>query len=188
MRVYGYPRSGNHFLMRTLWLAFFRNAMADYRELFGAHFSSEPGSPSDGAPPMPVPDSVLIVRDARAVTRSIWAMRAWFGLLGPGSFEEFLAQPYSHSFRERGPTLLWVNLTGEREEVLGTDDSFAGIPEKPSEHHRLYHDKLVPLCRLVIRYEELASAPDLVLSRVADEFHLPYCGAVAPKYKVGYGV
>src|SRR5450755_408225 len=99
MKVYGYPRAGNHLLMAMLAQAFPLNTTTDYRDMFGGHFSSEPARRKAGEAPTPADAAAIAIRrHPRSIARSIWQMRAWFGLTTPLTYDNFLLQPYKRSF------------------------------------------------------------------------------------------
>jgi hypothetical protein len=188
MRVYGYPRSGSHLLMRSVWLTYFRNDVPDYRNLFGSHFDAPACTPSPGDAPHPGPDGVVIVRDPHAVARSVWNMRNWFGLTTPGSFEEFLARTYSDSFCVGGPVLISIDVGRGFETMLGGDAMFAGVAELPVAHQEQYCRELLQRCGRVVRYEELLSEPRAVIRQIGEWFGLPASEPVVPTGPVGYNV
>src|SRR5450755_2414526 len=142
MKVYGYPRAGNHLLMAMLAQAFPLNTTTDYRDMFGGHFSSEPARRKAGEAPTPADAAAIAIRrHPRSIARSIWQMRAWFGLTTPLTYDNFLLQPYKRSF------------------ALGGDACFANIDLNPIEHIVSYYGVLRKRCRVVVCYEALITDP-----------------------------
>lgn len=174
--------------MYTLWLTFFREQMADYRELWGSHFA--PDFDQQTAPcgllgaPQPQVKSLGIVRQGLDVTMSLWRMRHWWGLTGPTSWLEMLSKPYCDSFRPREPVTIKANF-GQPQEITGRDDCFAQVDMTPLEHHYRYCQRLQTTHR--ITYDALWTEPQVTLDGIADCFGLPRRPAVLPEGKVGYG-
>lgn len=176
MKVYSYPRSGTHFVMRTLWLTFFQDQMADYRELFGSHFG-----PVEG-------ESLGVVRHPFYVARSIWEMRDWFGLTKPQSFTEFLGQTYRESFVPFEKASTWTDFGQGPSLLMGEGDRcFAEVDYKPIDHIFLtgQHHR-TGVCW--IEYELLVTHPQGVLNQIARTFGLDPRPAKLPTRKVGYGI
>ena len=157
MRTFGYPRSGNHFLMRSLWLTFGGD---NYRSLFGQHFATE----------FPA-DSLGIIRQPMDVMRSLWKMREWFGL-SADSFEQFLSQPYRESFRPHDPVTIWCNFEGVPEQASGKDNCLDMLDEPPLAHHDRCCQAILDGCSMVVSYEELRACPVETLSRIGERFGL----------------
>lgn len=173
IRVYGYPRSGSHFLMRTLGLTFYRD-LADYRELFGSHFAPPKGR------------SVGIIRQPFAVAESLWDMRHWFGLTGAESMQQFISQTYRESYRPGPPASLLVNFGDGPRLEIGRDECFAEVDMKPIEHQAEYGRNL--RCQMLVSYEELLWHPQETVDSIADKFSLPRRIVCLPPEKVGYDV
>lgn len=159
--------------MKTIWLTFFCDTMADYRELWGSHFV-RPGAKSVG-----------IVRDALDVTRSLWDMREWWGLTTNTDYMHFLEAPYSEQYRPSLATIK-VNLDGKPEPLTGHDPAFAQIDVTPLEHHYRHSRTFNPT--VLVEYPQLVGNPQDVMNEIADAFHLPKKQVALPLGKVGYNV
>lgn len=187
MRVYGYPRSGNHVLMYALHHSFVLTCQeGDYRQFSGGHFATDACGKQRGYPPQAANDALAIVRDPSATAGSIWRMRAWFGLTRPNSFESFLERPYCESFENTRNVSITVNFGYAAGIAFGGDDCFRGVDLKPFEHHRAYYAALAPLCRIVVAYEELLSDPETSLRRIADEFDIGFIRPTLPTTRIGF--
>jgi hypothetical protein len=187
MKVYGYPRSGNHLLMYALHHSFaLPNKGEDYRHLFGGHFAKDADGKLKGLPPNPTSDVIAIERDPLATVGSIWKMRLWFGLTRSSDFNEFLTKRYCDSFARNPHIAVQVDLDYACAVALGGDTCFEAIPSKPLEHHRMYYALLKPRCKLMVGYETLLSEPSRILNEISTIFGLRLICPMLPSKTIGF--
>jgi len=164
LNVYGFTRSGSHYLMSLLALNFYPDAdlatgaggvghWADRAQVAG----SEHGLLSGGhGPPQwgyDASDSVYVFRDGRAVAASLYRSQHFINPMWKGRpFSEFIRSP-----------LDWAWTTGNRAYTGQT------IIEQWHAHLTLWRDTAA----YKVRYEDAVKDPEYVLDMIGARFGMP---------------
>lgn len=192
MRVWGHPRSGNHFLASVLHQAFYEGAdrfamrvpaaatghwsqrHPGVREGFGSEASAAPVVPwghligsHAWKPPMMLRDAIYIYRDGRDVALSVYG---WSRFRAADeqklSLSEYLRRPIdwigSPGFRAPRKLLLWEHWRQHVEHWLAREDV------------------------LSVRYEDLAQNLDGQLQRIATQLGVPLVATADGSVAVGW--
>jgi hypothetical protein len=179
--VFGHHRSGNHYMCALVNVNFF--GRDDYRFFCnGRQHALIRGVPKNKK-------FIYIYRNFEDVSKSMFAMRARFGL-EVDTYEDFLAQRYCDMYTGKIAVNLSVNIMSKQFKDRSSSIFFHNIKRTPKEWHDFHLNHHLPKegteNLLLVSYDDLKADFDTQIRRVADFLGSDKKDLVNIGEKVGY--
>ncbi len=178
IKVYGHPRSGNHYLAALINANWYGEG--DHSFLLGTH--NIPKS-------LPTGRHIYMMREFTLVAKSIYVIRDRFGL-DVDSYEAFLRKPYKAMFNPKMRCRVVAD-TGKRRMVTVATDYFKGSNKTPQQFHEWHIAQWRKLAKgnghvLLVQYEDLMSEFESTMGIIGRFVGLPCDSYINIPTKVGW--